>query len=436
MYELDPPAVYVHQRVLADDRYRQRMQRVVAALKTPLEPKTFCDDDLLDMIGQGLLASRVPMGTIGQVRDPALIFNTFRFDHEQEQRLAWAKEKLAGVWVWENTLRSLLGYAAFNWANYNLEGDHARHDKVCRPCWRIHLQEGCVHRCGYCPLGGALISMLNIEDYCRHLGQIIERHPWQETYLLDDDGDPPCLEPQQGTLGHLIEYFGTLKGRYLVIHTKTWNTDWLRGLKHNGNTIMVWSLSGATQSKVIEPRTGTTIQRIEAARVAQDAGYTVRYKFKPIIPVRNWRQDAEQAVELLFARTRPDLISLCVYMWMDIDEMLRRVPRELLDDSFVQAAIDAKDAMKDTLARPFPPQVRETIYEHFLREIRRWDKDVPVSLSTENFAMWKQLGQKLGATATTYVCGCGPNSIPGLKSLNCHPFHTAVRNDAGIPCTY
>jgi len=107
-----------------------------------------------------------------------------------------------------------------------------------------------------------------------------------------------------------------------------------------------------------------------------------------------------------------------------------------LDESFVQAALDQKEAMKDTLARPFPPDVRAAIYEHYLREIRRWDKDIPVSLSTENFAMWKRMGPALGATATTYVCGCGPNSVPGARRLACHPFTTPVRDAAGIPCTY
>ena len=222
----------------------------------------------------------------------------------------------------------------------------------------------------------------------------------------------------------------------MIVHTKTWNTDWLRGLRHNGNTIFVWSISGPTQSRLIEPKTGSTAERIAAARVAQEAGYPIRYKFKPILPVRNWREEAAESVELLFRHTKPDVISLCVYMWMDIDELLRRVPREMLDDAFVQAAIDQRETMQSTNARPFPPEVRAVIYEHYLKEIRRWDPDIPVSLSTENFAMWKQLGPTFGSTATNYVCGCGPNSTPGRRCLTDHPFKIAVRDDAGIPGTY
>jgi spore photoproduct lyase len=274
--------------------------------------------------------------------------------------------------------------------------------------------------------------MVNVEDYCRHLAHIIEKHPWQTTYLLDDDADPPGLEPELGCLGYLIEFFGTLKDRYLIIHTKTWNTEWMRKLRHNGNTVIVWSISGPTQSRLIEPNTGTTEQRIEAARIAQQAGYQIRYKFKPIIPVRNWRNDAQETVRLIFEKTKPDVISLCCFMWMELDDMKRRLPMDLLDPECVKAAEESKYEVKDTRAKPFPHRVRAEIYDFHLQKIRKYSKDVPVSLSTENWEMWRAFTKKLGMTATNYVCGCGPQSTPGRKKLPCHAFKVAVRNDGGI----
>ena len=430
MYPLAPPAVYLHESVAADPRYRRRADRVIAALTQPVTPQIYRDEDLPSLIrDHGLTANRKPMGTLATVRDPILLFNTFRFRDDFAQKQA--QMAAAGFDPKWGIGRELFGAPAFHWANYNLAGDYARHDKVCRPCWRIHLQHGCVHQCKYCGLGGLLISMVNVEDYCEHLGELIARHPWQQTYLLDDDGDPPCLEPEQGTLSHLIEYFGTLKDRYLIVHTKTWNTAWLRDLKHNGKTIFVWSLSGPTQSRVLEPVTGTTEQRLAAARTAQEAGYTVRFKFKPIIPVRGWREDATAMIAQLFAQVRPDNLSLCCFMWLEFSEMKRRLPLEQLEPAYVQAAEAAQAEMKPTLARPFPEWVRAEIYEHYLTEIRKHSRDVPVCLSTENFAMWKRMGKKLGVAARTYVCGCGPQSPPGAKRLACHPFASAVRADRG-----
>jgi hypothetical protein len=433
MYPIHPPAVYAHEHVMAHPAYRARVERVVAALRTPRAIRVYSDEQLPALVREdGLAGRRVPMGTLPEIEDPVLLFNTFRFDDEEavrERARRWKEQDL-------EVGHDLLGTGAFHWFDANLRTDPHRGDKVCRPCWRIHWQEGCLHKCLYCGLGGLLVSAVNIEEYCRHLERLIERHPWQTTYLLDDDGDPPCLEPELGCLGPLIEFFGALpQERYLIIHTKTWNTDWLRGLKHNGRTIIVWSLSGSTQSRLIERDTGTTEQRVEAAHIAQEAGYTVRYKFKPILPVRGWREDAAAAVELALGRTRPDILSLCCFMWMDVDEMKRRLAPvlDLLDPEFLRLAEESREEASDTRAQPFPHAARARVYEHYLAEIRRRDPQIPVSLSTENFKMWSAFSERLGMTATNYVCGCGPQCVPGAKRLEVHPFQVAVRSDYGLP---
>lgn len=434
MYDVTAPAVYIHESVAANPIYCNRVNRVVAALKKPVTPIIYTDEQIPDLVlNHGLLARRVVMGTLKEVTDPILLFNTFRFE-PKEQTAARAKAWQERGMKPRQCLRGLLGTGAFIWFDANLATDIHKDDKVCRPCWRIHLEEGCLHRCKYCGLGGLLVAMVNVEEYCKYLGQIIERHPWQTTYLLDDDADPPGLEPELGCLGYLIEYFGTLKNRYLIIHTKTWNTKWMCNLKHNGNTIIVWSISGPTQSRLIEPNTGTTEERIEAARIAQEAGYQIRYKFKPIIPVRNWRKDAAETIRLIFEKTKPDVISLCCFMWMDVDEMKRRLPIDLLDTECLKAAEESKAEVADTRAKPFPHRVRAEIYDFHLTEIRKYSKDIPVSLSTENWEMWRTFAHRLGAGPTNYVCGCGPQSTPGRKKLSCHAFKVAVRNDGGIPC--
>jgi hypothetical protein len=273
--------------------------------------------------------------------------------------------------------------------------------------------------------------MVNIEDYIANLNRLMAAHPWQETYLFEDDADVLCLEPELGCLGPLIEHYGTLADRYLIIHTKSANVDWMLDLKHNGRTIIVWSIAGPTQSRVLEPLTADTEQRLEAARKCEQAGYVIRYKFKPIIPVRDWREDAAETIRTLFAKTHPDVISLCCFMWMDVDEMKKCLGTDLLDPDFLAAAEKAVDEVKDTRAKPFPADVRAAIYEHHLQEIRKHDADVPVSLSTENWDMWKRMGPKLGATALNYVCGCGPNAIPWRKKLECNPLQIARKDPVG-----
>jgi len=434
MYKMSPPAVFAHESVMKNAKYRGHVERLVKSLAKPCPIETYTDDQLPALIrDRQLLKNRIPMGTLPEVKDPILLFNTFRFNDEAAARAMEKKLKGADI----DVRGELLGLNAFIWSNYNLEGDPSRAHKVCRPCWRIHMQAGCLHRCMYCGLGGLLVAMVNVDEYCIHLKKLIDLHPWQKTYLLDDDADPPGLEPELGCLGELIEFFGTLKDRYLVIHTKTWNTDWLRNLRHNGNTILVWSLSGPTQSRLIEPNAGTTEERIEAARIAEEAGYPIRYKFKPIIPVRNWKREASETIELALSKTHPDVISICCFMWMDVDDMKRRLAPviEHIDPDFLRKAEENRGKSDNPCTRPFPDDAREEIYSHYFSEIRRHDKSIPVSLSTESWQMWTQFAKKMGMNATDYVCGCGPQSVPGLKKLECHPYTSAVRSDNGqVPC--
>lgn len=434
MYRMSPPAVLAHESVMNNAKYRAGVKRVVRALAEPRAIETYTDDQLPELIrDRRLLERRVSMGTLADVKDPVLLFDTFRFQDEAGARARAKSAEAAGL----PALPELFGLHAFKWANYNLPDDPNRAEKVCRPCWRIHLQSGCLHRCAYCGLGGLLAAMVNVDEYCRHLMQIIERHPWQKTYLLDDDGDPPALEPELGSLPELIEFFGTLDDRYLVVHTKTWNTEWLKGLRHNGHTIFVWSLSGPTQSRLIEPNTGTTAERIEAARVAEEAGYPIRYKFKPIIPVRNWRREAAEAVELALSRTHPDIISLCCFMWMNCDNMKTCLAPalNLLDPEFLRRAEEHRGKVVNSKTQPFPDDARAEIYAHYLAEIRKRNPDIPVSLSTESWEMLDQFAPLLGMTGSDYVCGCGPQAVPGARTLDCNPFAVAVRNDNGaVPC--
>ena len=432
MYALSPPAVYVHTSVVENPTYRARMERVAAALRNGAKPIVYSDDDLPAMINEkGITAGRVAMGTLDDVPDPILLFNTFRFDGRREEQTRWFSESCKGTGLGNLLTDALLGYGPFCWWPVKLEHADLGGDQVCRPCWRLHFQNGCVHKCQYCRLGGLLATMVNVEDYITQLDRLIELHPWQETYLLEDDAEVLCLEPELGCLGPLIEYFGTLEGRYLVIHAKSANIDWLLDLKHNGNTIIVWSIGGPTQTRELEPVAASTDERIDAARKAQAAGYTVRFKFKPIIPVPGWRREASETIAAIFERTRPDLISLCVFTWLDIDETLRRLGESALDPEMLAAARAGVGAVADSRCKPFPPEARQAIYEHHIREIRRHAPDIPISLSTESLDMWRRLGKTLGATPTNYVCGCGPNSTPNLRRLTCAPFAIAAAGPQG-----
>ena len=266
--------------------------------------------------------------------------------------------------------------------------------------------------------------MLNLEEYIeRDLDKVVKRFPSQKVFLSNAvNTDTLCFEPEYGAVKLFADYFAGLDERYFVIHTKSANVDHMLHLDHRGHTIVLWSLTSHTASRKIEAVSGTTEERVEAAAKCEKAGYPVRFKFKPIIPVEGWREECRDMLERVFSNTKPDVISLCVLMWMTADEFRRTFDVSLFDKECIKAMDESANAMKGQRAGPFPHKTRAEIYRFFIDEIRKNDASIPVSLCTETKEMWAELCECLGATPHTYVCGCGPLCIPGINYTENNPY--------------
>ena len=192
--------------------------------------------------------------------------------------------------------------------------------------------------------------------------------------------------------------------------------DFLLDLEHRGHTIMLWTLSTPTVSRRIEIDTATTEQRIEAARKCQAAGYPVRFKFKPIVPVRNWRQEATDMLEKLFAAVRPDNLSMETLFFRNVDELKRMFDQDLFDPEFIRMMErhEAENGIPDEY-KSIPEAFRIEIYEHYVAEVKRLSPETPVSLCAESAGAWAHMAPLLEQGPDDFVCNCGPACIPYLK---------------------
>ena len=425
MYELHPPQVVVLQEVLDDPAMAAVYERMLGALAGSPPVRVVSGDELAELaVEEDWMSGCQRMGMPPPADDPILVVGKMRWDNGFEALAARKKERFPQLPA--SMIQKLYGYDAFSYANFCTDSEtNPKSFGMCRPAWRLHLSWGCPHKCFYCGLTGVMTAMVNLDQYRRKLAELVEKNPWELCWLFDDDAEALALEPEYGGMKMLAEYFGTTPDRYLTVHTKSANVDFLEDLDHRGHTIMTWSLTGPTQSVLMEGRTGTMEERIDAAAKVQAWGYTPRFKFKPIVPVVGWREELAAMIRMVFERTRPDNITLFTLAWMGYPDLVKLADTSLLDPWALHEAEKATEAMKGVHTGPYPPHVRQAIYEFAIDEIRKYDREVPVALSTETTEMWRELGPKLGMDAGNYVCGCGPQVTPGLRKLPCNPFTSA-----------
>jgi len=420
MYKLEPLKVYALEAVMHDDRSRARMQRMLAAIgRSEADLEIITDDNLPEVAAE-----------LGKLWPPETPPEGVPLTYTRP--LVFTHQVLSGEWpditpILERSpegtsaahVRAILGHID-PVRPYHKRADDWQENRVCWPTFDFGTMSGCPHGCQYCGEGksGKFIAIaVNLEDFMEEVvGPTIEAKPWQKCFRMIGWGaDHIAWEPEYECLDLYTRKLAEYDGRYGYFHTASANVDWIEDLPHRDRLIGVWSVTCEAVARDIEPGSGPARERFDAAAKCQQWGVPVRFKFKPMIPVRNWREEYAQIIQYMLERTEPESIGFCVIMWMNLKTLATKIDLDLLDPEYVQAAQDAAEEMEGNVCAPFPHRVRKEIYQFLIREVRRWNKDVPLYISTESREMWDELKDELGQDPRAYVCGCSSVAVPGRK---------------------
>jgi DNA repair photolyase len=399
----DPDLVVIHRDTKDGGPMQRRVDRLLGGM-TPGDVVE-ADDAGLDEIARTRwspekLARTAPRGA------PDVLL--MRWDvHQDSEAYAEREKQHPGL---GGRLNPLLSLALRD--DGNLE---KKHGSWCTTGWELHSVIGCPYQCSYCDLGvGVMNVAVNIEEQVAMLDRWTKMNNFQTLYKWDNSTDINALEPEYDATRLFIDYFAQAPRKYLLLYTgKSDNVDFMLDYDHRGKTIVQWSLAPRTQSTRIEPVTAPWDARIEAARKCRQAGYIIRYRLSPIIPVKNWREEYAELIAEIFAKTQPDVISLCFFGWMTATVMQQVLPTPLLDPWALEGAIRAESELADRNYGPFPHDVRRTVHRFLIDEIRKHSSTTPVSLCLENGEMWREFGEELGLMNDGFLCNCGPFCTPG-----------------------
>ncbi len=280
----------------------------------------------------------------------------------------------------------------------------------CQDAMELNPIFGCPFRCAYCGFGRTVHITLDIERFMRRLPALFSEYPGQQLWKYSNMTDLPPFEPEYDGVAPMVRYFAEQEERYLMLFTKSDNVQFLLDLDHRGHTIISWSLSSATVSRQVDRRTATMEQRIDAMARCQQAGYHVRARLSPIVPVRNWREEYREMFERLFERTQPGVVTLEMLGWFDFEDLPEVLPKEMIEADVYRAAQRARSWMNGRRKAPFPFEVRREVYEFCIDEVKRLSPSTPVAVCHGTPRVWRELGPKMGMTPENFVCNCGPTS--------------------------
>jgi DNA repair photolyase len=417
MYPLAPSKVYVLERATQDAACVARMERLLGGLAHRPPVVTITDANLgevVEELSQLWPPREVPAGQVRSYMRP-LVLTTMDLSYRRPDLGPLLARCPPGTS--RGTLAAIYGHmtTAVDQHPYHLD---QRQNCVCWPTYNFGTMVGCPHGCQYCHAGraGAYIAIaLNLEAYMEAVVRpVIEANPWNKVYRMILGGaDLITFEPEYGLFDLFARTLARYEGRWGHFHTSSSNVEWLADLAHRDRLVGVWSTTCEAAARGFEPGTGAAIDRFVAARKCQEMGIPVRFKFKPTMPVQNWREEYSAIIERALALTRPESIGFCLYMWNTYERMAETLDRDLLDQGYVRAAYEARDEMRKQRCGPFPHHVRKEVYQFLIREVRRWDPETLLYVSTETREMWDELKDELGQDPRSYVCACSSVAVPG-----------------------
>ena len=274
---------------------------------------------------------------------------------------------------------------------------------LCCNYYVLDLVENCPLECSYCILQvflnrPVITFHVNVESIVDSMIETVRSRPEQPFRIgTGEHSDSLALDHIFGVNPFLVETFAGLNNATLELKTKTDAVDRLIGLKHNGRTVVAWSLNPVEIITANEHKTANLRERLHAAAKLCRSGYKVAFHFDPLIHYPDWEKGYQNTVTELFKEIDPGQIA-----WISLGT-LRYIPRlkQIAEDRFPKTAIFANEFVSapDGKMRYIKP-IRKAMLTAMSEWISEKAPQVPLYLCMERREMWGRLFASCPASPT------------------------------------
>ncbi|MEM3737564.1 MAG: hypothetical protein QXJ75_05725 [Candidatus Bathyarchaeia archaeon] len=162
---------------------------------------------------------------------------------------------------------------------------------ICPHFWHIAWANGCPYHCSYCYLQGTFRGRVNPVVYINFHDLLEEVDGWlsmEPPQMLNTGELTDSLAITDRVMVKLILRFARQKKHKLLLLTKSDNVGNLLGLAHNNQTVVSFSINAPEVAEQYEAGAPCVESRLEALARVAEAGYEVRVRVDPMIPIKGW----------------------------------------------------------------------------------------------------------------------------------------------------
>jgi spore photoproduct lyase len=262
------------------------------------------------------------------------------------------------------------------------------YDVVCPHFLELKWAYGCPFDCSWCYLKGTFRFKPNgkepvIKDYGKielhtraFLGEVKTPEILNTGEIADSLMHETSAEPFSK---FIIPLFETQKLHKVLFLTKSSNIRNLLEIEPHNQAIISFSLNAIPVAKRWE-KAPPILRRIEAAKKVYQAGYEVRVRIDPMVPIDDWKESYLQLVDLIFENLGPERITLGSLRG------LQSTINGCSDKSWVKYLTESSN-----WGKKIDFQTRFTMYSEVIEYLRSKYNYEKVALCKETIKMWDSL---------------------------------------------
>ncbi|MEE2823117.1 MAG: hypothetical protein VYA53_09060 [Acidobacteriota bacterium] len=267
---------------------------------------------------------------------------------------------------------------------------------VCCNYFVINYASNCHMECSYCYLQSYLnfpymTIYANEGDLIAELKAAFDNSPHDFFRIGTGElADSLALDPLTGYSKILVEFFSQQSNAILELKTKSNCIENLLGLRHDGKTVVSWSISPRYVQEREEHKTASVSQRFEAAAECAQAGYPVGFHLDPLIFYPRWKLDYKDLVEEMFQTVSPASIAWISVGSLRMTSHLKEIVRRRFPSSFLPLGELVPNP--DGKMRYFKP-LRVDMYRQVLEWIQEKSPATRVYACMEGRSVWQKVFQ-------------------------------------------